>query len=478
MTIELFRLEWRRLRRDAVFWGALGLLVAILGYGLVNGFAWLRFQQQTIARADAVARSGVAAARVKAAELDATPDAEYDSYLDPRNAMGFESEFLRQYDCLAPGPLAMLGVGQSDLLPSCVRVTTGPWPSFLSNYEWENPLRLMLGRFDCAFGVIYLLPLLVLAVSFNLLSRERELGTLPLLFSYPVSPARWLGTSIAMRASLFLAAAGLALGVGLWLGGYDAALPGAGAGLGWWSASAACYAAFWFALAWLVNARGDNSALNGLTLAGAWLVLVIILPATLNLVIKQLYPLPSRMEFISALRATTEEVERTGSERLKVYLQDHPELASGDPEENEENYIRTLIAINAETERVLTPTLQRFRDQSRSQQAIIDRFGFLSPAIVFQQLANALSGTDQARHRLFMDAVEAHRAEVKQYFDPKFVAEDPFTDFGGVPPFRYRDDPLPQAVALAGRGLLLMGLPALVFAVWGGWRLRRPLFER
>lgn len=476
MILELFLLEWRRLRRDAVFWGALLLLAAALGYGLVNGYAWLDFQHRTLQGAAEVRRAGIAEARAKAAELDAHPDEDYDLYLDPRNPIGFEAEFLRQYDCLEPGALAMLGIGQSDLLPSCVRVTTGPWPSFLSNYEWENPLRLLLGRFDVAFVVTYLMPLLVLAVSFNLFSRERELGTMPLLFSYPVSPTRWLAVGFVLRAVLFLGLAALVVWIGLGVGGSDRTP--VDAGLGWWLAGAGGYAIFWFAAAWLVNARGDSSASNALKLAGAWLVLVVILPAALNLIIKQIYPLPSRMEFVSTLRGTTEEVERTGSERLKAYLQDHPELASGDPEENEENYIRTLIAINAETERVLAPTLSRFREQSRRQQAVIDRLGFLSPAILFQQLSNALSGTDQVRYRRFMDAVEAHRAEVKRYFDPKFVADAPFTDFDGVPPFRYRNDPLPAAVGVVASGLLLMGIPTAAFVAWGWRRLRRPLFER
>ena len=36
----------------------------------------------------------------------------------------------------------------------------------------------MVGRFDLAFVTVYLLPLLVLALSYNVLSEEREQGTL------------------------------------------------------------------------------------------------------------------------------------------------------------------------------------------------------------------------------------------------------------------------------------------------------------
>ena len=61
----------------------------------------------------------------------------------------------------------------------------GACPSFQQNGEVESPLNLMVGRFDLTFVVIYLLPLLVLALSFNVLSEEREQGTLALTCCSP-----------------------------------------------------------------------------------------------------------------------------------------------------------------------------------------------------------------------------------------------------------------------------------------------------
>jgi ABC-2 type transport system permease protein len=41
-------------------------------------------------------------------------------------------------------------VGQGDLLPYYVRVTTQPKQAFINNDEIENPTHLLLGRFDLA----------------------------------------------------------------------------------------------------------------------------------------------------------------------------------------------------------------------------------------------------------------------------------------------------------------------------------------
>ena len=71
--------------------------------------------------------------------------------------------------------------------PRRSRTRTGCWP----------------GRFDLAFVLIYLYPLLILALTYNLLSAEKEQGTLALALSQPVSlrtlvSARWRCAAVVL----------------------------------------------------------------------------------------------------------------------------------------------------------------------------------------------------------------------------------------------------------------------------------------
>ena len=150
-------------------------------------------------------------------------------------------------------------MGQTDLLPYCydVSIQTNE-SSFLQNGEIENPLNLLVGRFDLAFVVVYLLPLLILALSFNVLSGEREQGTLALTLSQPVSARGVVTAKLAFRAILVM---GLALGVSL----FGVAFTGGFGSPGWvavWCAAVAAYALFWFTLAAWVNGCGRSSAWN------------------------------------------------------------------------------------------------------------------------------------------------------------------------------------------------------------------------
>ena len=475
---ELISLEWSRLRRDWIFWACTGFCSVLLAYGLKNGFDWMHFQQQSIQRAGQIEQEKREEARKKSAALDREQnDGEIDFWSDPRTAIGFEGAYLRLHDCLAPTPLAMVGIGQSDLLPYCVRITTGPWPIFLASYEWENPLRLLLGRVDCAFVLIYLMPLAILALSFNLFSRERELGTLSLLFANPLSPREWLSISFLLRAGLFLGIILIVLVLGLFAGGFDLSGTVALPRLIFWLGLIGSYGGFWFALAWLFNARGRDSAANALGLATIWLIFVIVLPGCLNLLVKQLYPLPSRVAFINALRETTVQSERQGSSLLQKYLYDHPELTRDHGKSEGDDFFSTLIAVNAETERVLAPDLRRFRSQSLAQNALIDQLAWLSPAIVFQQTANRLSGNDGARHRRFEEAVAAHRQKVKAFFDPKFVSEARFTEYDQVPRFDYQEFDFDSIARRSLFGILVLIFPTVLFALLGWHWLGRPIFE-
>ncbi len=471
-NIVILGLEWRRLRSDRIFWIVLALCSLVLWYGLANGAGWMRFQQETILRANIIAAEGIAAAKAKAANID--PAKEIDLFEDPRSAMAFESEYLRLSDCLPPTPLAIVAIGQSDLLPICVRVTTNPWPVFLASYEWQNPLHLLLGRFDCTFAITYIAPLLVLMVSFNIFSREAELGTLPLLLSYPMSPTRWLGLCYALRSGLFLGTALVTLAIGFAAVGFDLFATGALFRLSLFLAATAAYLSFWFALAWLVNAARGGSATNALTLAACWLVLVVLLPSCLNLAVKQIYPMPSRIEFINALRNETEVSSKKAGDLLKSYRQDHPDIFAGD----ENNFVAALIAVNAETEHLLKPIKQHFREQKDHQAAAIERFGFLSPAILVQGEITAVAGTDLLRHQRFMEAVESHRLEVASFFNPKFVSEAPFKAFDDVPPFDFAEATAGSlAWDIAGKCLIMLAA-GFTFVILGTILLRGPILER
>jgi len=89
---------------------------------------------------------------------------------------------------LPPGALGDFAVGHTDLHPPSGEIS--PWnnlSTIFGRYQFENPEMLAMGSFDVALVVIVVMPLLMIAVSFDLLSRERTRGTLALTLCAPMS---------------------------------------------------------------------------------------------------------------------------------------------------------------------------------------------------------------------------------------------------------------------------------------------------
>lgn len=483
-TSELICLEWRLLRRDRVFWITTLIGLLILTYGFSNGYSWLRWQTGRIIELAQQGEQGFNELHNLAEKLrlenQSLPQGLAQREGDPRYALGFAANH-HQYDCRHPKPLASLAVGQSDLFSYCLPVTV--WGVEGREDEGnstglENPLRLLLGRFDAAFAIILLMPICILVISYDLLSRERELDTLPLLMSQSVALRRLLLVRFGMRAFLFLSLSLLSLTASLACAGADFADQRALFELMLWLTITAAYLLFWFACAFWVNSRGGTSTEHGLQLAGLWLLLVVIMPGCLNLALKQIYPSPSRMDYIDKVRGTSVAVEKEKSALLGKYLGDHPDLAAGNKKVNADEYIQSRILIADETERSLAPVKATFRQHFAKQQAFVEDLRFISPAITYQHIAQLLTGQDRARHQRFLDAAEAHHQALQAFYFPLFNRDNPnFKAYDDIPTFNFQEQTLTFMVKATSSALLGILIPSVIGIIIGMRRLQKPLFE-
>jgi ABC-2 type transport system permease protein len=225
---HVVRHEARVLAADRTLWLVIGVFGAMFVYALSNGAEWARVQRATIEEAATAEAERTLQLRQELRALDAGAQPA-SAFADPRAPQVLGGTRGARVAALPPGPLAALAVGQSDLLPYHYHVSVqSNDQTLLQNGELENPLNLMVGRFDLAFVLVYVLPLIVLAVSYNVLSAEKEQGTLALTLSQPVRLAEIVAGKVAFRAAVVL---GLALGVSL-MGAW--ATGGAGA-RGWCS---------------------------------------------------------------------------------------------------------------------------------------------------------------------------------------------------------------------------------------------------
>ncbi|WP_438481415.1 ABC transporter permease [Oleiharenicola lentus] len=463
MFTSLFRWEIRSLRRDPACWVATVLALAALGFALHHGGRWLEQLNQLRATAQSAETKATAEARALAAKLDAENNSNYGAARDPRDAAGYANRLMANFATLPATPLAALSIGQSDLLPAVLPLAPGTNPRLGGNHEAENPHRLLLGRFDAAFVVIHLAPLLIIALTYALLAGERERGTLALLLAQPLRGRQLVLGRFAPR---------LVLGIGLlaiFALAFVTLVPGSG-GLRTllWFGVAAGYGLFWFALSLAVAVRPGTAARHALVLAALWLGFVVLAPAAINLAVKTLHPVPSRVDLVLAMRAATDAASGERSKTLAAYYEDHPELAPKDAKAGTD-FTLLRIATADRVERDLAPVLARYDEQLAQQQVLVSRLAVLSPALLAHTALADAAGTGLARHRDFIEQALAHHAGLREFFTPRIVRKEKFTAFDEVPVFRYAEETsgtILRHVALAGG--LLFALATALFT----WALR------
>ena len=471
----VLRHELRLLIRERTLWLCGLLFLLLVGYAVFNGLLQTSLRdeaQAALARTDVQTRASQLAQlqRIMAGQETPTP---FGSPASPAN-MG--SALGAHYAIMPSVALTPVALGQTDLFPSQFKVTYQSKVNFIHNNEIENPWHLLSGHFDLAFVIVYLLPLLIFALGYNLLSGEKEDGTLRLLLSQPLALLTLIAAKVSLRAAVLLGAAVL-LPMAAVLLVRPQAWHAADVTL-WWALLVGAYALFWFAAVVAVNAFGKSSATNAMILMVGWVLLVLVAPVLLNLAASFASPAPSRAELATRTRVATALAMRDNAALLSTDYQhmERPDVLT--PRDGRLTISGRPLGqarVERQVDAAMQPELERFDAQLARQQALVARYSLLSPAAVAYEGITALAGTGQRRHAHFMKQIDAYHQAWKGFFLPRIEAGRAIApeDFAAMPAFHWREE-VPATVRVqALRALLQLLAPALLLLCLASWRLRR-----
>ncbi|MCU0759236.1 MAG: DUF3526 domain-containing protein [Steroidobacteraceae bacterium] len=457
---SMLRREWQLLRREGLAPWALVALALLLLAAALNGRALLGAHGATAAALQEETESTLKALADQAARGVPTATSP--------GAVGYS--VLAEPALLPRAPLGALAIGQGDLLPFHYAVTArGPY-TFLTRTEPDNSLRLATGNFDAAFVIVWLLPLVVIALSFGIVSAERERGVLAIAVVSGTSAPRFVVGKLLARAALVVGALWVAIVAAALVAGVPVGRPEGALPLLAWLVVATLYAAFWFALALWVNAVPRSSDQNASLLAGAWLVLVILAPALTNLAATTVFAAPSRVELTTELREATEAADREAAADRDQYFFDHPEMQGGEMDRTA--YFQSVARTEASISKAMAPLLERFEVQALRQQGLVEVLQYLSPATLAWQSLTALAGSDGARHREFRAQAVAFQGGWSEFFASRLMRGASLgpADYAALPRFRFAE---PATASVLARVALPLAVLALLVALLAWLALRR-----
>ncbi|MDM0018851.1 ABC transporter permease [Variovorax saccharolyticus] len=409
--------EWRLLARSRICGFALLLLLAITSASVACGLHEIRRQQESIERLGALNDTELARLANRHARGESAGYAAYYS-------------FHHTWD--APSVSAFAALGLRDVAPYALRVRALGLQAQLHEGETFNPEMALPGKFDFAFVLIYIAPLILIALLHDLVSSERQSGRLRMLLA--MSGARgspWL-RRVGLRFALVLACMALPLLAGaLWSGvsaGVLAAMLSIVAG----------YLAFWTGLAFFVATVGMRSTTNATLLMGLWALLTLALPALANVGVTRMAPVQQGVDLMLAQRQDIHAAwDRPRDATMAAFFQTHPEWKDTSPLPWGFHW-KWYYAFQQLGDERVADQAKAYRDGLLRRQRWTRRLGDFLPGVGAQAALHRLADTDLEAQLAFQDRITAFHGEVRRFYYPYVFDEVAFTreDFLKAPRFR------------------------------------------
>ncbi len=404
-TLASWRAEWQLLIRQRLAMWLLGLLLAMNVLALGNGLRVIEGQQQLSAARQQVQDAGNAA---------------WLSHFGAQQQAGSIGYYYKHIVDQPPPPMAVLALGHRELQPQLLGVRLLGLDGQLYESEQHNPELLMLGGFDFAFVLVYLVPLVLLVLLHDWQSGERESGRLPMLqlLARPLAALWWrrlLTRVIPVWLLTLLPALLLAMARGaspLFLTGLVLIV--------------SLYLAFWVVLCVVITRTHWRSSVNAGALLGCWLLLTLVAPSFAAYLIQQQLPVADGMSLTLKHREAVHSAwDKPKADTFAQFFVAHPEWRDTPPVD-ERFHWKWYYAFQHVGDMQVAADVAQYQARILEREDWSRRSAWLLPSAGVHYALHALADTDQRAQLRWQNAVRAFHDQLRRHFYPWLFHDRPY----------------------------------------------------
>jgi hypothetical protein len=424
---RLLLAESRRWRCHRPAVAVLMAYLVLLGGAVITGVGDTRAREERQQAASSTLDQAVAHQRARAQQvLDGRLSFDQVRFSDPVAPYVVGAWLVRPPVMRTPAPLAPLG-STTHLGIDVVQTSIWSRRNDVTAAGLEDPGSEVAGAFSATFVVMWLLPLVLLALDLDLVALDREQRVWTLVLAQ-VEDLRALVLTRTLVRWFVVVAPTIVMTAAATLPWMDE--PGAGWALLAWSAAVAAYGLFWSTLiAWMHRGEASTGQV-ALRTMGCWLVLVILVPAMAHALATRLQPPPDRLALVLAMRSANQAIDESAFGAFyRDYYAAHPDQQ---PADGGTDYARFRITKTVRDHRMMLARFILFdraledlvirQDQERHEHhRCADLLASWSPPYALQRIAEDLTGGSAAHQRRFLAQADAFRAAWRRHFAPMIM---------------------------------------------------------
>ncbi|KHL58541.1 DUF3526 domain-containing protein [Xanthomonas cannabis] len=418
----LWKYELLLLLRARAAAAGLVLLALLTVCSLLSGQHVIAAQRANIARIAALQQEDTAAVAAYVARSNDAGSAAYYS-------------FHPTWD--APAPLAFAAVGMRDVAPYILRVRALGLEAQIYDGDSYNPELALAGRFDYAFVLVFLLPLFVIALLFDLRSGEREAGRARMLAALPGAGARVWMRRVTVRALAVLLCLAVPFVIAASVNGVPLLQQLAVLAL------TCAYLLFWVLLAVVVGRLRWRPAAHATALATCWVLLALVAPALAHVAINEAVPVTQGTEIARLQREAVNhawDIPRQAT--MQRFYARNPQWADSAPLTDAFHY-KWYFAFHENGDQQVATQVAAYRQGLVRREALAQRAAMVLPPVALQAALTRLAQTDLRAQLAYQDRIRAYHQRLRTFYYGYLFRDRPFTraDFERAPRFDATAEP-------------------------------------
>lgn len=383
-------------------------LMAIV-YGCQNGYDLLKRHDAEIMSIKSINEDSINKAIIQFEEIEkGTIDKPRRDPTVPYWAIWSTPSYAFKY----PSPMMVFSLGQSEQYGYYKRVTN--WSTIFDSdlaEEIANPERIAIGTLDFNFVLLYLSPILMIILLFNIGGLEKDLKFDQLIYLNNITKKDWLLSRftfyyLIIFCSIFCLMVPYALASQVFQ--YEMSQ--------FFNLIIliSLYILLWTALFYFINFFGKGSSDQAIKMISIWLTFCIIIPGAIHQISSLKYPTNYMTDYLDVSREQESEIFKLPADTSRIkLLENFPRLKNtlyaADTSINKSIINRSLSGLV----NILNKNVgYKIENSNEEKNEFINKFSMVNPIVFFQNKVNQITKTDYY-------AYKNYRSDIQEMIDKK-----------------------------------------------------------